>query len=128
MYPLCPLNTISLTLSLNKNDWLLDSCNLVLTFIDGIILLYLLYFDSHIGPGGKHTVKHQNWKCPVLAKAIKFQTAEKHCCIFWRKNCVFLQKMQINARGIQAVENVNTNIFQKCWTASSTYFLERADF
>jgi len=28
-----------------------------LTFIDGIVLLYLLYFGSHIGPGGTHTDK-----------------------------------------------------------------------
>jgi len=39
---------------------------LVLTFIDGIILLYLLYFDSHLGPGGIHTVGYRNGKCPIL--------------------------------------------------------------
>ena len=58
-YALCPSNTMSIVhdSKLNQNvvwNWFLHLCNLVLTFIDGIILLYLLYFDSHIGPGGIH--------------------------------------------------------------------------
>ena len=53
------LNQNVVRLPLEFRNWFLDLCNFVLTFIDGIILLYLLYFDSHIGPGGIHTVRYK---------------------------------------------------------------------
>ena len=110
--------------------WFYDSRNFVLIFIDGIILLYLLYFDSHIGPGGIHTV---NWKCPVLTKIQRlFDQCKCHRNITIRRrksyrtsdNCEALlfiafsekqlfQIMQNKARSLQVVENLNMEMFRQ---------------
>jgi len=52
---------------------------------------------------------------PGLSKSHKIPDSRKALLHFLKKKIVcVLQKMQINARGIQAVENVNTKIFHKC--------------